>query len=65
METYTIKKTFYDLRNSIIETKVFYGSERTNAKGETKKIIEKIYNILDTATKGVYEIEKTDENYLK
>ena len=59
-----IDNTFEDLKESIIQAKVFYWSERINTKGETKRIIEKIYNILRTATNWIYEV-KTDEDKIK
>ena len=59
-----INNTFEDLKESIIQAKVFYWSERINTKGETKRIIEKIYNILRTATNWIYEVE-TDEDKIK
>lgn len=61
---YKINKTFEDLKESIVQAEVFYWSERRNTKGETKRIIEKIYNILRTATNWIYEI-KTDEDKIK
>lgn len=59
-----ISNTFEDLKESIIQAKVFYWSERINTKGETKRIIGKIYNILRTATNWIYEV-KTDEDKIK
>ena len=59
-----INNTFEDLKESIIQAKVFYWSERINTKGETKRIIEKIYNILRTTTNWIYEV-KTDEDKIK
>lgn len=59
-----INNAFEDLKESIIQAKVFYWSERINTKGETKRIIEKIYNILRTATNWIYEVE-TDEDKIK
>lgn len=61
---YKINKTFEDLKESIVQAEVFYWSERRNTKGETKRIIEKIYNILRTATNWIYEV-KTDEDKIK
>lgn len=61
---YKINNTFEDLKESIIQAKVFYWSERRNTKGETKRIIEKIYNILRTTTNWIYEV-KTDEDKIK
>ena len=61
---YRINNTFEDLKESIIQAKVFYWYERRNTKGETKRIIEKIYNILRTTTNWIYEV-KTDEDKIK
>lgn len=63
--TYTIENTFIDLKERITNSKNFYSYEYNSTKGETRKIIWKIINILWNATSGIYEIEKTDENYLK
>ena len=63
--TYTIENTFNDLKERITNSTNFYSHEYNFSKWETRKIIWKIIDILWNATSGIYEIEKTDENYLK
>lgn len=63
--TYTIENTFNELKEKVINSKNFYSYEYNFSKWETRKIIWKIIDILWNATSGIYNIEKTDENYLK
>ena len=63
--TYTIENTFNELKEKAINSTIFYSNEYNFSKWETRKIIWKIIDILWSATSGIYNIEKTDENYLK
>ena len=60
-----IKETFEQLKNCEFSTRNFYMNEYYSTKWETQKLCYKIAKIFDTATKWIYEIEKTDENMLK
>lgn len=63
--TYTIENTFNDLKERSRESYNFYATEFCHAEGKTEKILWKIVDIFWNARYWIYDIEKTDENYLK
>ena len=60
-----IEKTFNELKNNARNTRNFYMNEYYSTKGNTQKICLKIASIFDKYTKWIYNIELSNENYLK